>query len=66
MPGWIRHTRKILSEPERCAAEFNRLHVGIIAQVIGGLCTLPPTAVRVSRDIPNKNQQPFELAQTLH
>jgi len=30
------------------------------------LCPLLPTAIRVSRDIPNRNKGPFVLAQTLH
>jgi predicted oxidoreductase len=66
MRRWTRHTCKILTEPEPLFRGVQPVACGYFCTGHRVLCPLLPTAVRVSRDIPNKNQRPFELAQTLH
>jgi len=60
------HTCEFLTEPELLSHDVQPIVCGYYCTGARVLYPLRPTAVRVSGDIPNKNQRLFELAQTLH
>jgi hypothetical protein len=60
------HTCEFLTEPEPLSHDVQPIVYGYYCTGDRVLYPLLPTTARVSRDIPNKNQRLFELAQTLH